>query len=285
MLDGAKALALPTRFGQSLEVSNGTQPGIHWKSFLDDKSIWIDNFFSWETLKKLPENLVSPENQLQNILFHAFELTKKDFSESESLHIETYLNFPKDWGLGTSSTLINNIAEWLSISPYKLLELTFGGSGYDIAAASAKGSILYNLNNDGSSNVETVNFNPVFSDNIYFVHLNQKMNSRNAIADYSKLRESAKLQINHINKLTLQIVDCKTLSEFEFLITQHEEILSDILQVPTVKSRLFKDFPGAIKSLGAWGGDFVMVTSERHPREYFGVKGFLTVLNFTTMAM
>jgi hypothetical protein len=48
-------------------------------------------------------------------------------------NITTHLNFPKKWGLGTSSTLINNIAQWLQIDAFTLLNNSFGGSGYDIA--------------------------------------------------------------------------------------------------------------------------------------------------------
>ena len=32
---------------------------------------------------------------------------------------------------------------------------------------------------------------------------------------------------------------------------------------------LFNDFKGAIKSLGAWGGDFILATAKQDPTAYF----------------
>jgi hypothetical protein len=57
--------------------------------------------------------------------------------------VETHLEFDRSWGLGSSSTLISNIALWANINPYLLLEQSFGGSGYDVACAQANGPLLY----------------------------------------------------------------------------------------------------------------------------------------------
>jgi hypothetical protein len=78
----------------------------------------------------------------------------------------TTLNFPKKWGLGTSSTLINNIAQWLQIDAFTLLN-SFGGSGYDIACAQYL--ILYHLK--GKPIVDKVSIQ--VQENIYFVYLNK----------------------------------------------------------------------------------------------------------------
>ena len=42
VLDGAKALALPTKFGQNLIVEKGKNKEIVWKSFDKDNSIWFN---------------------------------------------------------------------------------------------------------------------------------------------------------------------------------------------------------------------------------------------------
>ncbi len=62
------------------------------------------------------------------------------------------------------------------------------------------------------------------------------------------------------------------LKEFENCLYEHERVVSNALDMPRVKDRLFSDYWGAVKSLGAWGGDFVMVTSDRsreETKEYF----------------
>ena len=56
--------------------------------------------------------------------------------------VETQLEFPREWGLGSSSTLISNLGLWAETDPYDLLSATLGGSGYDIAAARSESPFL-----------------------------------------------------------------------------------------------------------------------------------------------
>jgi hypothetical protein len=53
----------------------------------------------------------------------------------------------------------------------------------------------------------------------------------------------------------------------------------------TVKEALFPDFKGIIKSLGAWGGDFVLVISKENPNEYFIAKGYETIIPYDQMIL
>ena len=76
------------------------------------------------------------------------------------LELATNLDFPQEWGLGSSSTLINNLGQWLQINPYELLEKSFGGSGYDIAAAQSRSPLFY-TRNVYSPTVETSTFVPL----------------------------------------------------------------------------------------------------------------------------
>jgi len=66
---------------------------------------------------------------------------------------------------------------------------------------------------------------------------------------------------------------------------KHQAIMSDVLEMLTVKEQLFHDFKGVVKSLGAWGGDFVMVLSKENPKEYFISKGFETILTYDEMVL
>jgi hypothetical protein len=50
-----------------------------------------------------------------------------------------------------------------------------------------------------------------------------------------------------------------------------------------IKEDRFPDFPGEIKSLGAWGGDFAMVVSKEEEKDllsYFSGKGLNTLFSF-----
>lgn len=76
--------------------------------------------------------------------------------------------------------------------------------------------------------------------------------------------------------------------EFLGLLEEHERIISQWMETERVKSSLFPDFPGAIKSLGAWGGDFVLVASGLSPaqtKKYFTDKGYSTLIPFAEMVL
>ena len=285
VLDGAKALALPTKFGQYLTVSSGKNKEIHWTSFDYDKSIWFQEIISYSELinYKKAENQ-SVKSTLIEIIHEAFLLNPEFLNSSEGYTISTQLTFPKFWGLGTSSTLINNIAQWLGINAFELLKNSFGGSGYDIACAQNDAPILYQIV-EGKPKVETINYNPDFSDNLYFVYLNQKQSSKTAIAAYYKKQYNLSSILPEINKITFEISEATTLEKFQELLQMHEILMSEVLEVPTVKNSLFSDFNGTVKSLGAWGGDFVLVVSNENPTAYFKSKGFETIIAYNDMIL
>jgi acetylglutamate synthase len=88
-----------------------------------------------------------------------------------------------------------------------------------------------------------------------------------------------------ISEITNRILLSPNLETTNDLLEHHEVILSDILELETVKERLFSDFNGTIKSLGAWGGDFVMVLSKENPTHYFQSKGYETILTYDEMIL
>ena len=296
VLDGALALALPTKHGQSLEITSSSDYNLKWKSLDHNKKIWLEDEFIFEQVNfpfvydhsQTLEDRTDASKRLLNILHSANQLNDdflSDFLDSgKGLQVTTQLDFPKNWGLGTSSTLINNIADWANIDPYKLLELTFGGSGYDIACAQHNTPITYELTKE-SRIVTPVHFNPDFKDHLYFVYLNKKQNSRHSIAHYKKSKHQIDTFIPEINTITQEIITCKTLSDFAILITAHELLISKLIKTPRIKDTLFPDYDGSIKSLGGWGGDFILVTSKEHPKVYFEAKGFNTIIKYSDMIL
>lgn len=287
VLDGAKAFALPTKFGQNLIVEKGNNQEIKWTSFDSDGSIWLEETLSFEdiSIKNISDTASSKRNTLIEIL-HEGHLLNPDFiTKSEGFHITTELTFPRNWGLGTSSTLINNIAQWLEIDAFVLLKNSFGGSGYDIACAQNDVPILYHLEN-GNPVVEKVTFEPEFTENLYFVYLDKKQSSKAAIAFYhnNKNRDLAQI-IKQNDALTQQVLKAKKLQEFALNLEEHEAEMSNILEMHTIKESLFPDFNGVIKSLGAWGGDFVMAIAKENPTDYFKKRGFKTIVSYKDMIL
>ncbi len=286
VLDGAKAFALPTKFGQNLIVEKGSNKEIIWKSYDADGSLWFEDTIPFsEISNEINIKNESVKSTLIAILQEAFALNPDFLNLAEGYSISTELGFPKIWGLGTSSTLINNVAQWLQIDAFTLLKNSFGGSGYDIACAQNDNPILYHLE-QGKAVVEKVIFNPDFTQNLYFVYLNKKQNSKTAIAAYnSNKKDNLEKNIALNDQLTFEILNAKTLPEFALAIEKHETKMSLILEIKPVKETLFPDFEGTVKSLGAWGGDFVLVISEENPTSYFASKGFETIIGYNEMIL
>jgi len=283
ILDGAKGLALPTKMGQNLIVEDTQTNSIHWKSYDADGSIWFEEFLSFQEIQDNTTTTESVKATLIKILQVANTMNSNVFSNSEGFSVTTQLSFPRNWGLGTSSTLINNIAQWFQIDAFELLHQSFGGSGYDIACAQNNTPITYSIVN-GKPKIAQVVFEPEFAKNLYFVYLNQKRNSKSAIAEYHSNKTNQLTDfIETIDKITQSIIDADNLEVFTQIINQHETVLSKILKTETVKDTLFPDFDGAVKSLGAWGGDFVLVVSKENPKSYFVAKGYETVIPYQEM--
>lgn len=290
VLDGALALALPTRPGQWLRVENlQSKTGkIFWKSLDEKGQTWWSGVFQKDDFQCMESADAATGERLSQILCAISALSPGFFKHDEDITIETRLEFPRDWGLGSSSTLLYTLAQWSGVDAFRLLEDTFGGSGYDLACAGASGPILYQKI-AGQPRWETCDFVPDFHDRLYFVYLGKKQNSREGIARYRNLAAGKSALIEEISQITRAFLTCKNLPDFEKLIAEHENLVGRSLQLPRAKALYFADFAGEIKSLGAWGGDFVLATNpfddEAGLKNYFSIKGFETVIKFADLLM
>ena len=282
VLDGALALALPTSKGQTFSFENKDDSGvISWKSFDEKKQIWFEGLFSKENFEAIETSDLEVSNRLTQILNVCRELNNSFLKNGQGVAVESHLTFPKNWGLGTSSTLIYSVAKWAEVDAFILLEKTFGGSGYDIACAGAEQNILYSKKN-GIIEWSNCEFDPPFKNQLYFIFLGQKQNSREGIFHYRKMDKKESL-ISDFSFFTKKILACSDFYEFEKLLEQHENLVSITLHLQKVKDLYFDGFWGSVKSLGAWGGDFVLATSDRSEEEtkrYFNQKGFEVFLKY-----
>ena len=55
-------------------------------------------------------------------------------------------------------------------------------------------------------------------------------------------------------------------------------IISKLIKQPPLKKIKFSDYDGAVKSLGAWGGDFFLATGS--DQDYFKKKGYETIISY-----
>ncbi|WP_185863335.1 GYDIA family GHMP kinase [Blattabacterium cuenoti] len=284
ILYGACGLALPTIKGQSLAIFiHNLSSVLHWKSYDEINQPWFEGVFKLPTLDICYETEKNTAIKLRDLLLKSKRIKKDFLPDSLGIYVKTQLEFPRNWGLGSSSTLINNIAKWAKIDPYMLLGNNFPGSGYDIACVSISKPIIYQLWNQ-KPHIIPIEFNPPFKDQLFFLHLNKKQNTCDEIRYFrSNISHISNENIDSISSITYRIPFCKTLKEFEELLLKHENIISKILNVPTIKEIYFPDYLGIVKSLGAWGGDFVLISSRKGMKNYFSEKGFDTLISFDEM--
>ena len=269
VLDGALALAVPVRYGQRLEVTPNDIPGeLQWESIDCDGNTWCTARFStadWAILSEPDEKGIA--ERLQRI-FAACRAQNPVFcADGQGLKATITTDFPLNWGLGSSSTLIAAVAQWAEVNPYQLLEATFGGSGYDIACAYADGPLFYQLNPTlppgQRETVTPVVFDPPFKDQLSFVYLGQKQDSREGIRRYRSMVQTESTALAaQISALSRRAIQAATLAEFEAVLLEHEHLIAQALGLPRAQDLLFPNVKGVVKSLGAWGGDFVLVTGE-----------------------
>ena len=278
VLEGATALALPINKYQSLEFANINEKNVlNWNAEHKNGE-WFNARFNLSNLEIISasDNLLA--SRLESILKKARGLNPGFLISTEGFQVNTNLDFLPWHGLGSSSTLINNIAEWAEIDAYELQKITFRGSGYDIACAQSEKPLFFKIV-EGKPVVELIEFKPVFSENIYFVYLGKKQRSLESIKDFRVNARYSRKEISEISDISKSLAKCGKQEEFEYLVEKHEMIMSGVLGRPTIKSIAFDDFNGSVKSLGGWGGDFVMMTTKMSKTDF---TAYLQKKNLTT---
>ncbi|MCT2407896.1 GYDIA family GHMP kinase [Chryseobacterium antibioticum] len=278
-IDGALVLAVPTKLGQEFffEENDDEKSLIFWKAYHQNK-LWLEAVIDYQNWQVLETNIPSGAEFILKTLKNVQQLSQIKFKNNFTYHLKTNLQFPSDYGLGSSSTLMNNLSEWAAIDPFHLNSISLGGSGYDIAVAKEKSAILFRSKPEIS--YEKTDFNPVFKNELIFIHLNQKQDSREGINFY-KSKPKSQILVDEFSDITKKVLLCSELENFSELMMIHEQKISKFLEIPTVKEKFFTDCPVFVKSLGAWGGDFVMSAKFDGYKDYFWGKGFNAVFQWS----
>ena len=308
VLKGALALAIPLKLGQTLSVETCHGASLQWDAHQPDGP-WFSVTLNPENLEIINSDDQPKAEKLTQILKAIKQLNPTAFKDG--LHFETRLDFDPNWGLGSSSTLIANLARWANVNPYELLKLTFGGSGFDIACATAEGPIYYQLasldcfvprksrfddakrvndakrQSETTQKVEPIDFNPPFAEHLFFIYQGQKQSSSKEIKAFLAKANPVDLQkdIEAVSEISRAVPKCETLDEFAMLMQCHERIIARCIGQEPVQKR-FPDFEGVLKSLGAWGGDFILAATEwpeSQVKEYFKGKGLDVVFGYKEM--
>ncbi|MGB5026726.1 MAG: GYDIA family GHMP kinase [Saprospiraceae bacterium] len=286
VLFGATALALPTRLGQKMKVQELNGSEIIWNSYGPDGKKWFSAEIDLMGFDVTESSHPETGKFLRKLLKACCQNNSEFLSHWKKYKVDHYLEFPNSWGLGSSSTLIFNMASWADVNPYHLYFDVEQGSGYDVACAGAEGPILYTLG-DGSIDLEEIDFKPSFQDKLFFIPLNQKTSSKEAV-EKAKQQKPDKKIIQEASDLTNKLLDIHSLTQFENWIAQHESLISNYTGIQRIKDQNFPDFQGEIKSLGAWGGDIVLATASNGKEaleSYFKAKGYEKVIPYAELIL
>ena len=280
VLDGIPAVAVPTHLGQRLEVVEALDSALlAWTARTHDGSIWLAG-----TLKRSPEGwkpstaLESPASGLDAV---SALLTAAEHLRGTPLpggSVDTFLEFPNDYGWGSSSTLISLVAQWAEVDALALHFATQNGSGYDVVCALASGPIRYTRTGPANAQWVPVSLAHWPHHTLYLVHLGEKQRSAQDVVRYRNLAPDP-LLIHAVGEAAETLLRASSPQEWSNAVRAHEDAMGLVLGRTPVAETRFTNYPRAVKSLGAWGGDFVLAqVLEASDLQWFKESGFSTVL-------
>lgn len=281
VLKGALALAVPLNKGQTLSVATSKESGLNWRAETPN-AVWFEVKFD-DKLTVVKSTDPKKAENLQFILQKSVEQNPDIQEKLNQSAVTTMLEFDPNWGWGSSSTLLHLLAQWLKIDPYQLMDTTIGGSGYDIACAGANQPIFYRRTKGESPQIKTAHFNPPFIHQMGIVYLNKKQSSSIQVKSFLESALHNESLVEEISILSKEFATEQKMNRFMSLMHQHEKIIAEAIGITPVQELLFPEYSGAIKSLGAWGGDFALFLSEKNfttNKKWFQSKGYPVVMPF-----
>ena len=170
-------------------------------------------------------------------LYIGLWLAPTDAQQGEAYRI-IFVHVPAAW---MSMVVYLAMAAWAGVDAFDLLAATWGGSGYDVACGQAGGPILYQRLHGRSQWVE-IPFRPAFAEQLWFVYLGQKQDSREGIHRYRERSERiTSSTLDEIGALTLAAAAAVQLADFEKIMTEHERIIGSLLGLEPVQQSRFSD--------------------------------------------
>lgn len=283
VLHGAKAIALPLKVGQQLSVQDGfPSDTIRWQALYQDE-VWFSCELNPSGFAVISSSHPGKAETLSRI-FQTLQVLNPGFQPKAGTRFETALDTHPEWGLGSSSTLISMISQWTGTDPFALNELVFNGSGFDIACATANGPVFYLRNKP----VESIQLDYPFVNQLFLVYSGKKKETGSEVKAFLNEKKVPAHLIGEVSVLSGELAACRNQNEFNQLIRQHERLVGRLIGQVPVKEHLFADFDGEIKSLGAWGGDFYLVSTSRsfvEVKKYFDNRRLTTIFRWNDLIL
>jgi mevalonate kinase len=264
VLAGATALALPLRFGQEMKAVETTSGILDWTSSVPDGA-WFSARYQLDGFRLLQTTDLRAADFLEKLLKAAGRLNPQFLAGQAGFNVRVKANYPLEWGLGSSSSLICMVAAWAGTDPFDLHALVSKGSGFDIACAGKTSPIFYSRVN-GKPNIASAIPGEAIHRFTYFAWLGNKQDTEKEVRAFLAENNYSEGDVARVSELSSLICTTGSGAELVRLVAEHEKLIGAILEREPI-ARRYPSFPGTVKSLGAWGGDFAMFVSDRDPAE------------------
>lgn len=282
---GATALALPVRFGQDMTVAGRDDMKLVWKSH-SPGGLWFTAVYTLPELTLSGTNDITTASTLMNWIRELRKLSPDFLGNEHGFTVTVSSDYPLRWGLGSSATLAALISKWAGVDPFRFHELISRGSGADIACTLTDRLIKYRKT-DGSPVFEEVTPGLALKHSTWFCYLGNHRGTAQEVESFLIGNDTVPDRvIRRISALAEAICSSPSAPRLEELVREHEAIISGLLGREPVGER-FPGFPGSVKSLGAWGGDFAMFVSNSGPAEvelYLDAAGLKPVFRYNELA-
>lgn len=285
ILEGATGLAVPLKWGQTMKITEGQGAELHWisKDHLGNK--WFEcklNLIDFHVEKTTDTD---KSRFLQTLITSAARLNSDFLSKWKRYRVMTELEFDPEWGLGSSSTLIANLANWAELSPFELYFDTQEGSGYDVAASISDAPLLYQMADEELS-FETFDWDKGVMESMLVFYQGRKQNSRTEVAAWKDQKRWKSADVITMTKISESLADCTQAGEAVRILREHQGMMEKIMDRKAFDER-YGDFEGVIKPLGAWGGDFALAIHEdaEYTRAYLEKQGLETIFNLSDIVV
>ena len=263
VLNGALSLAVPTHLGQSLTAS--VQPGhsgLKWVALRPDGSIWFEAFFDENGRSEAEKS-----DERIRTLGRLIERAAGPAVWKQSWTVQTKLDFEPEWGLGSSSTLVALLADWTGKDPFELFFENFDGSACDLAVALERSPILYRLDK-GKPKWERVSICPPV-EWLWLHYTGKKQRSSAEVKIYREQSIPSADILDEISALSKSFAHSSDAKIWAESMKKHENLLANLTSKTPYLLPNLTDSQIVTKSLGAWGGDFVLILSKNSPEPHF----------------
>lgn len=256
VLHGASALAVPTRLGQRLTYLATDQP-LHWTAVDRHGQAWLDASAMFDP-------------HVESLLQAARSLGGQ---VPDTGLVRTELEFDRSWGWGSSSSLTDLVAQWTGVPALDLHFATSRGSGFDVACARATSALTYHKTGPDQGEWSAAAAAHWPTEHFALVYLGQKQDSQKEVQ--RGRREPLQAELDAIGDLSRAMAEAREVKQWMKLIEEAEARTAAWTGLPRIQER-FTGVRATLKSLGAWGGDFVLAVAEDPSAfAYFAEHGFL----------